>query len=355
MKKKLKILSFLLLVNIGALAQKDEIKEAQSYFDKGKVQEALAVLKKVEYLIINASDEIKSDFFYLKGNVYKDLASKNIDSANNFTLAAGAYQDVLLYENESQKYKYAFKANLALKEMKSKLVDGAYKDYKEGKYKESADKSYEVYLFDKKDTLNLYNAAAASLTGKDFNSSIKYYGELKKINYSGKGVVFYATNIKTKTEDAFASMSARDANIKEGLYEKPRNVFPPSKKEEILIALAFSHLERNDYINSEKYYQEALQVNPNCVNCYINLVYIKMQLKKELVDKMDVLGNSPKEMKEYDKLNAQKEEIIKSAIPFLKKALVIEPKNEDAIKSLLGIYRALDMTKEYNSLKAISN
>jgi tetratricopeptide (TPR) repeat protein len=339
------------MINMAAFAQKEEIKEAQSYYDKGKFPEALAIIKKIEYLIINAPDEMKSDFFYLKGNIYKELAVKNIDPANNFSLAAGAYQDVLLYENDSHNYKYAFKANLALKEMKSKLVDGAHADYKAGKFKESADKSYEVYLFDKKDTLNLYNAAAASLTGKDYVSSIKYYGELKNINYSGKAVVFYATNKKTKVEEAFSSISARDSNIKEGLYEKPRNVFPPSKKEEILIALGFSYLERNDYVNSEKYYQEALQINPNCVNCYINLVYIKMQLKKVLVDQMDVLGNSPKEMQEYEKLNAQKDEIVKSAIPYLKKALVIEPKNEDAIKSLLGIYRALDMTNEYNALK----
>lgn len=352
MKKKLKILSFLILINITAFAQKDEIKEAQSYFDKGKVQESLAILKKIEYLIINASDDVKSDFYYLKGNVYKELAIKNIDSATNFSLAAGAYQDVLLYENDSHNYKYAFKANLALKEMKSKLVDGAHADYKAGKFKESANKSYEVYLFDKKDTLNLYNAAAASLTGQDYMSAIKFYSELRKINYSGKGVVYYAINKKTKEEEAFSSISARDSNIKEGFYEKPRNVFPPSKKEEILIALAFSYLERNEYDNAEKYYQEALQINPNCVNCYINLVYIKMQLKKALADQMDLLGNTPKEMKEYDKLNLQKEEIVKSAIPYLKKVLVVEPKNEDAIKSLLGIYRALEMTNEYNALKS---
>ncbi len=85
-----------------------------------------------------------------------------------------------MYENDSRHYKYAFKADLALKDIKSKLVKGAISDFKEGKYKESADKSYEVYLFDKKDTLNLYNAAAASLTGKDYVSSIKYYEELKK-------------------------------------------------------------------------------------------------------------------------------------------------------------------------------
>jgi hypothetical protein len=218
------MVSVFLLITIGAFAQQDQIKDAQSLYDKGKSQEALAILNKTEYLILNASDENKSDFYFLKGNVLKDLAIKNIDAANNFTLASESYQDVVLYENESGKYKFSVKATLALKDMKSKLVNGAISDFNAGKFKESGEKSYKVYLFDKKDTLNLYNAAAASLTGKDFNSSIKYYGELKKINYSGKGVVFYATNIKTKTEDAFASMSARDANIKEGLYEKPRNV-----------------------------------------------------------------------------------------------------------------------------------
>ena len=352
MKKNLKLLSFLLLISTGAFAQKDEIKEAQSYYDKGKSQESLTILKKIEYLIVNASSEIKSDFFYLKGNVYKDLATKNIDAANNFALASGAYQDVLLYENDSRIYKYAFKANLALKEVKSKLVDGAYSDYKAGKFKESADKSYEVYLFDKKDTLNLFNAASSSLTGKDYASAIKYYELLKKIKYTGKGVVYYATNKKTKEEEAFISMSARESNLNAGLYEKPRNVFPPSKKEEVLISLAYSYLERNDYSNAEKYYNEGLQMNSNCLDCYINLVYVKMQLKKALVDQMDLLGNSPKEMQQYDKLEAQKVEIVKSAIPYLKKALVIEPKNEDALKALLGVYRSLDMKNEYNALKS---
>lgn len=340
-------------MNVSVFAQKEQIKEAQSYYDKGKSDQALAALKKVEYLIVNASDADKSDFFYTKGNVCKDLASKNIDAVNNFALASSAYQDILLYENDSRNYKYAFKANLALKEMKSTLVDGAFSDYKIGKFKESAAKSYEVYLIDRKDTLNLLNAAGASLTAKDYNAAIKYYEELRKINYTGKGIIYYATNKKTKAEEAFISMSARESNIQAGLYEKPRNVSPPSKKEEVLISLAFSYLEVNDYVNAEKYYKSDLQLNPNCIDCYINLVYVKMQVKKALIDQMNLLGNSPKEMQEYDKLSIKKDEIVKSTIPYLKKALDIEPKNPDVIKSLLGVYRSLDMTKEYNALKGM--
>jgi len=352
MKKNFKILLLLLSISIGAYAQKEEIKEAQSYYSKGKTQEALAILKKIEYLIINAPVDVKSDFYFTKGNVYKDLASKNVDAAANFALAVGAYQDVLLYENDSQIYKYAFKASLALKEMKSKLVDGAYNDFKAEKYKESADKSYEVYLFDKKDIRNLFNAASASFAAKDYKSAIKYFEELKRLNYTGETVIFYATNKKTKQEEAFISMSAREASIQEGIYEKPRNVNPPSKKEEILISLAFSYMETNDYCSAEKYYEDALQINQNCMTCYINLAYVKIQFKKELQDLMGTLGNSPADMQQYDKLDAQKDDIVKSAIPYLKKALNIEPKNDSATKSLLGIYRSLNMTGEYNALKS---
>ena len=323
MKKNLKMLSLLLMVSIGAFAQKEELKSAQSYYAKGKNQEALAVLKKIDYLMLNAPDEVKTEYFFTKGNIYKDLAAKNIDAASNFTQALAAYQDVLLYENESRNYKYAFKANLALKEMKSKLVDGAYNDYKAEKFKESADKSYEVYLFDKKDTLNLFNAASSSLAGKDYTAAIKYFEELKKVNYSGKGMLFYATNKKTKQEEVFVSMSARESSINEGFYEKPRNVNPPSRKEEILVSLAYSYLERNDFRNAEKYYEEGLKINQNCMTCYINLAYVKVQFRKEIQDQMSSLGTSASEMKQYDKLEAQKDEVVKSAIPYLQKALAI--------------------------------
>lgn len=352
MKKKLKILSMLLLINVAAFAQKDQIKEAQSLFDKGKSQESLAILNKTEYLILNAPDEDKSDFYFLKGNVLKDLAVKNIDAANNFTLASQSYQDVFLYENESGKFKYTVKANMALKEMKSSLVNGAMADFKAEKYKESAEKSFKVYLFDKKDTLNLVNAAASSVNAKDYDSAIKYYEILKKINFSGKGVLYYATNKKTKEEDVFISPKARESAILQGLYEKPRTESVPSKKIEVNNNLAYSYLEKKDYAKAETVYNYVLELDPNYIDAYINLAYLKLQVKKDLADEIASLGNSAADMQKYDKLNARKDDITRSAIPYLKKALTIEPKNTDAAKTLLGVYRSLDMTNEYNALKS---
>lgn len=352
MKKNLQIVSFFILITIGAFAQQDQIKDAQSLYDKGKSQEALAILNKTEYLILNAADEVKSDYYFLKGNVLKDLAVKNIDAANNFTLASQAYQDVFLYENESGKFKFTVKANAALKEMKSSLVNGAMADFNAGKFKESAEKSYKVYLFDKKDTLNLYNAASSSINAKDYDSAIRYYETLKKINYSGKGVLYFATNKKTKEEDVFISPKARESAIQQGFYEKPRTESVPSKRIEINNNLAYAYLEKKDYTKAEMIYNYVLELDPNYVDAYINMAYLKLQVKKDLADEIASLGTSAAEMQKYDQLNARKEDIARSAIPYLKKALTLEPKNTDATKSLLGIYRSLDMTNEYNALKS---
>lgn len=138
MKRKFVILSIVLLINVGVYAQKAQIKEAQTVFSSGKSQDALGILKKTEYMIVNATDEDKSDFYYLKGNVLKDMATKGVDAANNFSLASEAYQELIKAENEAGKYRFTLQANTALKEMKSKLVNGAVDDYKANNFKESA-------------------------------------------------------------------------------------------------------------------------------------------------------------------------------------------------------------------------
>jgi len=351
MKSKFVMLSIVLLVCVGINAQKSQIKSAQTEFENGNSQEALKILNSSEYLIFNASDEDKSEFFFLKGNVLKNLAGKNIDVTNNISLAAKAYNELIVAENESGKYKYTLASSTALKEMKSTLANGALADFKANKLKESAEKSYNVYLFDKKDTLNLFYAASTSMSAKDYDSAIKYYEELKRLNYSGQGTIYYATDKKTKTEEIFTSASVRDLTVQGGTYDKPRNEPSVSKKLDINKNLAFIYVEKQDVAKAELCYIKVLEIDPNYIDAYINLTYLKLESKKTIVDEMNNLGNTPKEMEQYDQLKIKKDDVVKSVIPYLQKALIIDPKNQDVLKSLMGVYRSLDMTAEYNELK----
>lgn len=104
--------------------------------------------------------------------------------------------------------------------------------------------------------------------------------------------------------------------------------------------------------DAEKYYKKVIEINPKYTNAYINLAAMKLENEKVIIDEMNKLGTSAKDMKRYDELKKKREELFKATIPYLEKAVELDPKNTDVSKTLLGVYSALEMTAEYKALKA---
>ncbi|MFT5714074.1 MAG: hypothetical protein ACI9WT_000616, partial [Flavobacterium sp.] len=200
MKSKYVILASALLMSVATFAQKDEIKAAEKALKKGETKEAATILQGAESLISAASDSEKAQFFYLKGNVSLDLADKNIDADKNLSLAAAAYLDLIAVEKASGKSKYSSEAATSITKIKYKLINSAIADSKADKHSTSADKLYEAYLLDTKDTLNLYYAASTYLNAKEYDKTLSMYNELKRLNYSGKGTNYLAVNKLTLEE-----------------------------------------------------------------------------------------------------------------------------------------------------------
>ncbi|MEN9910253.1 MAG: hypothetical protein RLZZ540_3412 [Bacteroidota bacterium] len=108
----------------------------------------------------------------------------------------------------------------------------------------------------------------------------------------------------------------------------------------------------NDNAEAEKYYKRAVEIKPDYTNAYINLAVLKLQNEKVLIEEMNKLGTSDKDMKRYDILKKKREELFRSTLPYLKKAYELDPENMDVAKTLSGVYGALEMTAEKNALKA---
>jgi tetratricopeptide (TPR) repeat protein len=420
MKIKNVILSSALLMSVATFAQKDEIKAAEKAFKKGNAQEAIAILQGAESLISNASDAEKAQFFFVKGNSFLDLANKNIETDKNLSLAANAFQELITVEKASGKSKYSTEAATVITSIKYKLINGAIADSKVDKFSGSAKKLHDAYLLDKKDTLNLYYAASTYVNAKEYDTALKLYDELKNLNYSGKGISYFATNKLTAEEDLFNTLQERDKMVKMGTHEKPRTEVIPSKRGEIyknialilvqngkteeakkaisdartanpedtslILTEANLYLETKDfvtykkliaevleknpndadlifnlgvlsgnaknYVEAEKYYNRVIEINPKYVNAYINMAALKLEGEGVIIEEMNKLGTSTKDMKRYDELKLKRQNIFKSVIPYLEKAVEIEPKNEDVTKTLLNVYSALEMTAEYKALKA---
>lgn len=420
MKSKYVILASALLISVATFAQKDEIKAAEKALKKGESKEAATLLQGAESLISNASDAEKAQFFFVKGNVYLDLANKGMDTDQNLSLAAKAYADLIAAENASGKSKYSTEAAKSITQIKYKLINNAIADSKAEKHAESAKKLYDAYLLDTKDTLNLYYAASTYINAKDYDTALKMYEELKRLNYSGKGTNYLAVNKLTGEEDLFTTAQERDRMVKMGTHEKPTTDVIPSKRGEIyknmalilvqngkteeakkaiaearaanpedtslILTEANLYLETKDFdtykkligevlaknpndadlvfnlgvlsanakntAEAEKYYERAIEINPKYLNAYINMAALKLEGESAIIAEMNKLGTSDKDMKRYTVLKTQRQNIFKSAIPYLVKALEIDPKNEDVSKTLLGVYSALEMTAEKKALEA---
>ena len=263
MKSKYVLLASALLISVATFAQKDQIKAAEKALKAGNAQEAITILQGAEAASATAPDTEKAQFCFVKGNAFLALANKNEDTDKNLSAAAKAYQDLLAIEKASGKAKYSAQASTSIIDIKYKLINGAIADSKAEKHAEGASKLYDAYLLDKKDTINLYYAASTYVNAKEYDKAYNAYDELKKLNYSGKGVNYFAVNKVNGEEQLFTTARERDQMVKLGTHEKPRTEEIPSKRGEIYKNMALILVQNGKVAEAKKAVAEARATNPD--------------------------------------------------------------------------------------------
>jgi tetratricopeptide (TPR) repeat protein len=263
MKSKYVLLASALLISVATFAQKDQIKAAEKALKAGNAQEAITILQGAEAASATAPDTEKAQFCFVKGNAFLALANKNEDTDKNLSAAAKAYQDLLAIEKASGKSKYSAQASTSIIDIKYKLINGAIADSKAEKHAEGASKLYDAYLLDKKDTINLYYAASTYVNAKEYDKAYNAYDELKKLNYSGKGVNYFAVNKVNGEEQLFTTARERDQMVKLGTHEKPRTEEIPSKRGEIYKNMALILVQNGKVAEAKKAVAEARATNPD--------------------------------------------------------------------------------------------
>jgi tetratricopeptide (TPR) repeat protein len=169
----------------------------------------------------------------------------------------------------------------------------------------------------------------------------KAIADARKANPEDASLILSEANLylETKDYDTYKKL------VGEALQKDPNNA-------DLIFNLGVISNNAKNPADAEKYYLKTIEINPSYTNAYINLAALKLEAEKPIIDEMNKLGTSAKDMKRYDVLKAQRENVFKSVIPYLKKANELDPKNEDITKTLLGVYSALEMTAEAKALKA---
>ncbi|MFY7811372.1 MAG: tetratricopeptide repeat protein [Flavobacterium sp.] len=402
-----------------ANAQKDEIKAAEKALKKGEFNESLAQLNQANSLLANAEDQLKAQYYSVKGNLHFEMANKNMAEIENLKNAAIAYQELLAVEKKSGKNKYSSDAATNIKTISGKLTNSAIKDQDSKNFKSGSEKLYLAYQLDNTNQDLLFYAAEFAVSSKEYDNALKYYDQLKKMNYSGIKDVFTAVNVETGKVEEFGDKTMRDLSVKAKSHKEPKDTKTPSrrggiytnvalilveqgKKNEAKMAIkearaanpddislitteANLYLDDNNLVEYEKliaevlaknpnnaelqfnlgvvaqksknnakaegYYKKAIEIDPNYINANLNLAILFLDGEKEIVDKMNALGNSAADNKKYDLLKEDRNKLFRNALPYLEKVVNLEPSNKDAASTLIGVYTSLEMFDKAKALK----
>ncbi|MBS7786789.1 hypothetical protein KIH23_05725 [Flavobacterium sp. CYK-55] len=342
MKNKHFIVASALMISLGSFAQKDQIKAAEKALKNENPTEALASLGQAESLISNASEAEKAQYYFVKGNAHKALATKKTEVSKNLSAAAAAYQQVLSIEKAAGKSKFTEQAQTSLAEAKNDLVNAAIEAGKAKNYSVAADLLYAAYQADKSDMEKLYYAASYATNGEQFDRALEYYSELKKLNYSGEGTNYYAKNAVNDQEEFFGNTAAaktdRDTKVRLKLYSEPRDEKVPSKKGEIYKNTALILVQQGKTDEAKKALTEAKTANPDDTSIMLAEANLYLELKDLATYKRlagELLAKNPNDADLAYNIGviSSKTDAVE-AEGYYKKAIEIDPKYTNAYLNL---------------------
>ncbi len=168
----------------------------------------------------------------------------------------------------------------------------------------------------------------------------KAISDARKANPEDSSLILTEANLYLETKD----FETYKKLVAEALEKNPNDV-------DLIFNLGVLSANAKNAVDAEKYYKKVMEIDPKYINAYINIAALKLEDEKVIIDEMNKLGTTAKDMKRYEVLKTKREDLFKSVIPYLQKAVEIDPKNLDVAKTLLNVYSALEMMPEAKALK----
>ena len=312
-----------LFVAMAGYSQKDEIKAATKALKSGDAAAAKSALEGASGSIAGADARMQAQYYLLLGNAHSTLSE--------FGPAIEAYKKVVSIEETSGKAKHTAEATQKMGQMTGDLVNSAIEDSNNKKFAEGATKLYQAYSLSPADTVYLYYAASTAVNGGPdlYDQAIKYYEELKEINYDGSSLKYTAVNIASGEVEELDE-TTRDLYVKAGTHKDPKEERTPSKKAEIVKNIALIYQEQGKNDEALAAYEDAIANNPDDVNLVLNkanLYYTlgdKDKFKELMSQASDMAPDNPDLLYNIGVINMEQGNMEEARAAYLK-ALEVDP------------------------------
>lgn len=348
------IIALICLISVYSYAQKDEIKAIEKALKSKDFAAARAASATGAAVISNMDDKTKAKYYLMKAQAYY---ANGAASDADFNTAIESLKNLSELEKSSGYNKHAGEAAEIKDGLLRAVLSRASKAYEAKDYIGAAQKFNDLYRMSTQDTIYLYYAASAAVQGMDYDTSLKYYEELRELGYDGSEMRYYAVNKETNEEELFGDALMRDASIKAGQYTSPRNEKSASKSAEIVknIALIYVSQDKND--KALAYMKDAREENPDDMGLILSEanVHLKMGNKEKFKELMEIATTKdPKNPELQFNLGVLAAEAgdSESAKKYYQNAIDLNPRYSDAILNMavLILDRESSIIEEMNGL-----
>ncbi len=329
-------LVLLLAVVSMSFAQKDEIKAIEKALKNSNFGDAKSAVSAAEALIENMDDKSKAKFYLLKA---KSLYAEGKGSDAEIDEAIETIDELKDLESKMGKLKYTAQANEMSTSMFNSSFEKANAAFKEKNYKVASKGFEKIYKMSPKDTIYLYYAASAAVSGADYVTALDYYNKLKNLGYTGISMTYYAINIESGIEENFPNETTRDISVKTKNHKDPRDAKSKSKSAEIVKNIALIYVSQGEDEKALGAMADARAENPDDLGLLLSEanVYLKMgnedKFKSLMEEAIAKDPNNAELLYNLGVLAAQggnNEESIK----YYEKAISIDPTYVDAYNNL---------------------
>jgi Flp pilus assembly protein TadD len=401
--KKIFLLAGVFLVASASFGQKKELKKADKAIKSEKYSEAMTYLGQAEALLGSADNSMKSKFYLIKGKALFGTAGTDIgkikEASETFKMAKELDNDG---SNASAIQKQAQLVKSSLEQ--GATMDYKNKNYKMAAAKfytaytlspndtlflfnaaisSKIDKDYEsaeLYLKTLADIeytgMQKQFVALNKDTGKEEPFSSKssrdlmvkagtHINPVEKMSESNREIVLlslaevYMAN--EKNEEAIevikkvrknnpndmnliqveADMAYKQGNIARynELMQEMISLDPTNP--DLFNNLGVANAKLGLKEEAIKYYNKAIELNPENPGALINTAVLILDGEKQYNEQMNALGTSKADYARYDQLKEEKNEMYRSAAPYLESALKYRKDDVDIMNTLKGIYGQL--------------
>lgn len=353
MKKQI-VVALALLISTFSFSQKEELKTAEKAIKSKNYADALTAIQSAESLIGSADDKTKAKFYFLKGQaLYANGAGANKD----IDKAIESFNMVKDIESKTGKAKYTSNIEELKKQMLGNFLTKANTALQEKRYMQSSDGFNQAYRMSPKDTLYLYYAASTAVTSQDYDTSLKYYEELKDLGYTGIVMEYSATNKETGEPENFDSKQMRDFAVKGGSHIVPKEQKTESKYAEIIKNIALIYNSKGEDDKAIAAIKEARAENPEDASLIITEANIELRLGnterfKTLMEEATVKDPNNPSLRYNVGVMTMKEGDYESARNAFNKALELDPTMQDAALNISTTYieEGNQLVEQMNSL-----